>query len=107
MNPWMLLLAASMFEVLGAHGFQRLAVQHDVRGLVHTAGGFIPALYLLHEAMQSLPAALAYAAFSAMGTLGTLMVARLCFHRRIRAGQWAWMIVVIIAIVGADLTGGG
>ncbi|RJS91432.1 multidrug efflux SMR transporter [Salinisphaera sp. Q1T1-3] len=106
MIAWALLLLAGIFEVLGAHGFQRLARRRYGSGLALTCGGFAVALAFLHGAMQQIPAPIAYGVFTAVGTVGSVVSGRWLNGEPLPPRRLAWLTLVIGAMIGLKLSSG-
>lgn len=105
MSAWALLLVAGIGELVGFHGFQRVSAREYRCGPWLLVCGFALGLVCLHAAAQTLSLAIAYAVFSAVGTLGSLGLGRLFYGETISHARLAWLAMVLIAIVALRLTG--
>lgn len=104
MTPWALLIAAGLFEIAGITGFQQLSQRRYARGLPLTVLGFGLALTMLHWATQDLPLTLAYAVFTAVGTLGSVLLGAMFWGERLPASRLFWVALVVASLIGLKLT---
>ncbi|ROO26970.1 DMT family transporter [Salinisphaera japonica] len=103
MLAWAALVAAGVFEVVGVQGFQMLTRSRIVPGLARLVAGFGIGLTLLHMAAQQIPLGIAYAVFSAIGTIGSTLVGVFVWHETLGLRRGGWLCVVIGAIIGLKL----
>lgn len=101
---WLALLGAGLFEVVGVNGFQQLSLRRYKHGLPLTIAGFGAALALLHLATQSLSLTVAYAVFTAIGTLGGVTMGILLWNERLSMARIFWVGVVVVAIIGLKVS---
>lgn len=103
MLAWAALVGAGIFEVMGVHGFQLLTRSRILPGLACLLAGFGVGLALLHIAVQDIPLGVAYAVFSAIGTIGSTLVGVFVWHDTLGLRRGGWLCVVIGAIIGLKL----
>ena len=101
---WLALMGAGLFELIGVNGFQQLSFQRYRLGLPLTITGFGFALVLLHVATQELPLALAYAVFTAIGTLGGVFMGVVFWSERLSLARAFWVAFVVAAVIGLKVT---
>lgn len=100
MNPWILLVAAGLLEIVWAttlkttDGWQRLWPS------VLTLAAMIASFFLLARAMQRLPAGLSYTVWVGIGAVGTVIAGALLYKERLAMPQIVCIALVVIGIVG-------
>ena len=101
---WIYLFIAGIFEVIWAiglkysHGFSKL-----VPTLI-TIGGMLMSFYLLSLATKSLPIGTAYAVWTGIGALGTVILGIFLFHEPINLSRMAFLCFIFVGILGLKLT---
>lgn len=101
---WIALIGAGLFELIGVNGFQQLSIRRYRTGLPMTVFGFGIALALLHVATQELSLAVAYATFTAIGTLGGVVMGVVIWNERMSLARAAWVVVVVFAVIGLKIS---
>jgi len=66
--------------------------------------GFLVSFYLLAEAMQEIPAGLAYASWSGIGTIGIAIVGVFRFKEKINVLQLVFLSLILVGVVGLQLS---
>lgn len=100
---WLFLLIAGLFEVQWAvclkfsEGFSRLIPASA------TVAGMIASFWFLSLALKSLPLGTAYAVWTGIGTVGTLVAGILLFHERAGVLQILCVVLILAGIVGLRL----
>ena len=98
MDPWLTLVAAGVFEV----GFTTCLKLEErskwfmVPFLICAGISFT----LLSQAMETIPLGTAYAVWTGIGAVGTVLVGRLAFGEQLRPAAWALLGVVVATIIG-------
>ena len=98
MDPWLTLVFAGLFEV----GFTTCLKLEErskwfiVPFLICAAISFT----LLAQAMESIPLGTAYAVWTGIGAVGTVLVGALAFGERLKPAALGLLAVVVAAIVG-------
>ncbi len=101
---WTYLLVAGGFEVFWAlglkysHGFTRLVPS------LFTIMGMIASFYFLSLALKSLPLGTAYAIWTGIGTVGTVILGMLLFKEPMNITGVIFIGFIVIGIVGLKLT---
>ena len=62
--------------------------------------------FLLAVAMKTLPAGTAYAVWTGIGTVGTVILGIVLFGEAATAGRLACMLLILAGIAGLKMTGG-
>ena len=98
MDPWLILVFAGLFEV----GFTTCLKLEErskwfiVPFLICAGISFT----LLAQAMESIPLGTAYAVWTGIGAVGTVLVGALAFGERLRPAALGLLAVVVAAIFG-------
>ena len=76
--------------------------------MVACIGGcfFMPAVFLLGEAVKRLPAATVYATFVGVGTVGTAVVGMVFFHESTNLGRVFSLVLIVLGVIGLRLFSG-
>ncbi len=101
---WLYLFIAGIFEVIWAmglkysHGFTKLYPS------LITLGGMIISFYLLSLATKSLPIGTAYAVWTGIGALGTVILGIFLFNEPLSIQRIVFLGLILIGIFGLKLT---
>lgn len=100
---WIILIAAGIFEIGWAvglklsEGFTRVGVS------VATGAAMLISLGLLGLALRGLPLGVAYAAWTGIGTVGTVFAGILLFGEPVDLRRLACVAAIVAGIVGLKL----
>jgi quaternary ammonium compound-resistance protein SugE len=100
---WLILTIAGLFEVWWAvglrysHGFTKLVPS------VFTLIGMIASFYFLSLALKELPLGTAYAIWTGIGTIGTVIFGIILFKEPIDIIRMICILFIIVGIVGLKL----
>lgn len=101
---WGYLIIAGTFEVVWAialkysYGFSKLMPS------VVTIGGMIISFYFLSMATKTLPLGTAYAIWTGIGSLGTILLGIILFHEALTPLRIVFLSCILIGILGLKLT---
>lgn len=101
---WGYLIIAGTFEVVWAialkysYGFSKLMPS------VVTIGGMIISFYFLSMATKTLPLGTAYAIWTGIGSLGTILLGVILFHEALNPLRIVFLSCILIGILGLKLT---
>lgn len=101
---WVYLFIAGIFEVVWAiglkhsHGFTKLIPS------IVTIGGMMISFYLLALATKTLPIGTAYAVWTGIGALGTVILGIVLFHEPVNLMRVLFLFLILIGIFGLKLT---
>lgn len=101
---WIYLFIAGIFEVIWAmglkysHGFTKLYPS------LITLGGMVISFYLLSLATKSLPIGTAYAIWTGIGALGTVILGIFLFNEALSIQRIVFLGLILIGIFGLKLT---
>ena len=103
---WVYLVIAGIFEVVWAislkytHGFTRWLPS------VVTAVGTVISFYFLALATKALPIGTAYAVWTGIGTMGTIILGILLFHEQLTFPRLLFLALILAGIIGVKFTSG-
>lgn len=103
---WMYLFVAGIFEVVWAiglkytNGFTRLVPS------VVTVAGMIFSLFFLSLSLKTLPIGTAYAVWTGIGALGTVVLGMLFFGEPRDMLRIVFLLLIVTGIVGLKATAG-
>lgn len=103
---WLLLLIAGLFEVIWAvalkfsEGFTRLWPS------LITIAGMAISTYLLAQAAKILPIGTAYAVWTGIGAVGAVVLGILLLGEPRSLPRLLFVALIVIGIIGLNLTGG-
>jgi quaternary ammonium compound-resistance protein SugE len=100
---WVILFVAGLFEVAWAVGLKWSAGFTRFWPSVFTVGAMVVSLALLGLALRSLPLGTAYAVWTGIGAVGTVLVGVLWFGDPATAGRLACVGLIVAGIVGLKL----
>lgn len=101
---WVYLFIAGIFEVVWAvglkysHGFTKLYPS------ILTLGGMILSFYLLALATKTLPIGTAYAVWTGIGAMGTVLLGIVLFHEPLTALRIVFLLLIMAGILGLKFT---
>lgn len=100
---WLFLAVAGVFETCWAvslkysHGFTKLMPS------IMTVAGMIVSFYFLSLALKHLPLGTAYAVWTGIGTVGTLISGIIIFRESISIPQFLCVGLIVTGIIGLKL----
>jgi quaternary ammonium compound-resistance protein SugE len=100
---WILLIIAGLFEVAFAFCLGKAKESEGTSFYVWILMFFITSsvsMYLLYRAIQTLPIGTAYAVWTGIGAVGTVMVGMIFFKESIDFWRVFFIITLIASIVG-------
>ena len=97
---WFILIVAGMLEVVGVNGIQRLINGKKITGLIFMVFGFAISLTLLGIAMESIPLGVAYAVWTGMGTVGSVLLGMFFYNESKDIKRIFFLILIIVAVIG-------
>lgn len=101
---WIYLFIAGLFEVVWAialkysHGFTKLIPS------IVTIVGMMISFYLLSLATKTLPIGTAYAVWTGIGALGTVILGILFFNEPVNFLRILFMFFILLGILGLKIT---
>lgn len=102
--PWVVLVIAGVFEVGWAIGLKYTEGFTRLWPSVGTAAAMVVSVVLLGWAMRSLPVGTAYAVWTGIGAVGTVILGIVLFHESATAARLLCVALILAGIVGLKLT---
>lgn len=104
-SSWLYLISAGLFEIVWASGL-RSAFRGDHVVTAVVLGAMVASFSLLGAAMRSIPVGTAYAAWTGIGAIGTLVVGVIVFREPFTTARILSALLIIAGIVGLKLSSG-
>jgi quaternary ammonium compound-resistance protein SugE len=98
--PWIYLTLAGLFEIGWAIGLKYTDGFTRPLPTVLTAGSMIISVVLLGLAVKTLPIGTAYAIWTGIGTVGTVMLGILLFAEPVTAVRMGCIALIVTGILG-------
>lgn len=103
---WFMLVLAGLFEIAWAIGLKYTAGFTRLGPTIGTVAAMAVSVALLGLAMQSLPVGTAYAVWTGIGTIGTVLLGILLFGDAATATRLACIGLIAFGILGLKLIDG-
>lgn len=100
---WMYLLIAGLFEISWAVGLKFSHGFTQIIPSVLTVAGMIASFYFLSLALKNLPLGTAYAIWTGIGTLGTVIFGIILFKEPVTAVRLVCIALILSGITGLKL----
>lgn len=101
---WFILFLAGVAEVTWAVALKYADGFRNLVPSIITVAGYIASLILLSAALKNLNLGTAYAVWTGIGIIGTTVLGVFLFQEKISLIQVIFIIMIIIGIVGLNLT---
>ena len=101
---WVFLVVAGFLEVFWpsflklSEGFTKLDFS------IVTVAGMLASFYFLSQAMKTLPLGTAYAIWTGIGAVGSVLVGILVFKEPVTAARMFFTVLLLTGIIGIKLT---
>lgn len=103
---WVILFIAGLFEIAWAIGLKYTEGFTRLWPSVGTAAAMLVSIVLLGLAMRTLPVGTAYAVWTGIGAVGTVILGIVLFGDPANAGRLACVALIVCGILGLKLTSG-
>ncbi len=103
-SPWAVLVFAGLLEVCWAIGLKYTNGFTKLAPSVFTFITLVGSMYLLSKAAQSLPIGTAYAVWVGIGAVGAGIFGIILFREPVTILRIAFMILLVISILGLKFT---
>ncbi len=101
---WVFLACAGLLEVVWS-SFLKLSEGFTKLGYsVVTIAGMLASFYFLSQAMKTLPLGTAYAIWTGIGAVGSVLVGILVFKEPVTAARMFFTVLLLTGIIGIKLT---
>jgi quaternary ammonium compound-resistance protein SugE len=101
---WVLLVIAGVLEIGWAVGLKYTEGFTRVWPSIVTGVSMVASVVLLGLAMRSLPVGTAYAVWTGIGAVGTVVLGILLFDEPATSGRLACIVLIVSGILGLKLT---
>jgi multidrug transporter EmrE-like cation transporter len=103
---WFTLCTAGLLEVVGVILLKRItrSTKHRVAAWVILATVMAGSLYLLSLSLKSIPVGTAYAVWTGIGTVGSVVLGMLFFGETYTGRKLLYLASILVGIVGLRLT---
>lgn len=101
---WIILLIAGLFEITWAVGLKLSDGFTRLGPSLGTAVALIVSVWLLGVAAKTLPIGTAYAVWTGIGAVGTVLLGILFFHEPATPGRLVCLGLILVGILGLRLT---
>lgn len=102
---WMYLFIAGLFEISWAVGLKFTHGFSQIIPSVLTVIGMIASFYFLALALKHLPLGVAYAIWTGIGTIGTVIFGIIIFKEPVTAMRLVCIALIVSGITGLKLLG--
>lgn len=100
---WLILTLAGLFEVAWAIGLKYTDGFSRLWPSVGTIAAMVVSVLLLALAMKTLPVGTAYAVWTGIGSVGTVILGIVLFHEPATAARLGCMTLIVAGILGLKL----
>ena len=101
---WVFLACAGLLEVVWS-SFLKLSEGFTKLGFsIVTVAGMLASFYFLSQAMKTLPLGTAYAIWTGIGAVGSVLVGILVFKEPVTAARMFFTVLLLTGIIGIKLT---
>lgn len=104
MMVWALLFLAGIEEVIATIAMKYIDGARKKWPIVIMTIGFIFSFYCLSKAMQIVPAGVAYAVWTGVGSIGITVVGAFWFKERFALSQFISLALILIGVIGLRMT---
>lgn len=104
MNPWIYLIIAGICEVIWATMMKYSEGFTKITPSILTIIFIIISMILLEYAIRGIPLGTAYACWTAIGAIGTVIIGMLFFNESSSPIRLLFLFMVIAGIIGLKLT---
>lgn len=103
--PWLILLVAGLFEVCWAIGLKYTEGFSRFWPSVGTVAAMVASVGLLGLAMRTLPVGTAYAVWTGIGAVGTVLMGIWLFNEPATLARVLCLLLIIVGILGLKFIG--
>ncbi len=101
--PWFILFIAGLFEVAWAVGIKYTEGWTRLWPVVFTIGAMVASFYFLSVALKNIPMGTAYAVWTGIGTLGTVVYGIIFFKEPTDILRIVCILLIICGIAGLKI----
>ncbi|BAC15219.1 DMT family transporter [Oceanobacillus iheyensis] len=97
---WIILILAGLSEVVGVNGIQKVSAGKKKSGFAFLIIGFAVSLTLLSIAMSTIPLGVAYAVWTGMGTVGSVVIGMIFYNDSADRKRIFFLSLIVVAVIG-------
>lgn len=97
---WIILILAGLSEVVGVNGIQKVSAGKKKSGFAFLILGFAVSLSLLSIAMSTIPLGVAYAVWTGMGTVGSVVIGMIFYNDSSDRKRIFFLSLIVVAVIG-------
>ncbi|MBM7586091.1 quaternary ammonium compound-resistance protein SugE [Bacillus pakistanensis] len=101
---WFLLILAGIEEVVATIAMKYVDGLKKKSPIIVMVAGFAFSFYCLSRAMIVLPAGVAYAVWTGIGSFGIIMVGRFWFKEKLNPYQYVSLSLILLGVIGLKIT---
>lgn len=103
---WITLIIAGVFEVIWAIGMKYTENFTKLVPTIITVTGMVLSVYFLNKAMRDLPIGTAYAVWTGIGAIGTVVMGMLLFGESRDWSRIFFVLLILAGIIGLKVNSG-
>ncbi|WP_047979609.1 DMT family transporter [Ornithinibacillus contaminans] len=100
---WVYIVLAGLCEVLGVTGINKVNQKKSIGNFLFLIGGFSLSFLFLSLAMQTLPMGTAYAVWTGIGTVGSVIVGMIVYQESTDRWRILFIVMVLSAAIGLKI----
>ena len=100
---WFILIVAGLFEIVWALGLKSSLGFTRLWPSVMTIAAMVVSFYLLSIAMRSLPVGTAYAVWTGIGAVGTVVLGMLWYGDPVTVGRLLCLGLILAGLIGLKI----
>lgn len=101
---WLYLIIAGIFEIVWAMGLKYSQGFAKLLPSLITLGAMVVSFYFLALATKSLPIGTAYAIWTGIGALGTVLLGIILFNEPVNILRIVFLCLILVGIFGLKIT---
>lgn len=101
---WFILFLAGLLEVAWAVGFKWEPLASKPWAQVAVALSVVLSMVLLAVAIKQIPLGTAYAVWTGIGVVGTVIAGAVLFNEPLTSSRLAFLALILVGIIGLKLT---
>jgi quaternary ammonium compound-resistance protein SugE len=103
---WMYLLVAGIFEIGWTIGLKQMDNHKNLVWTVIFYISIITSFYFLQQALKYIPIGTAYAVYTSIGAIGTVLIGMIFFKEPATIIRIGFILLIIAGVIGLKLTSG-
>ncbi|MDF7671442.1 SMR family transporter [Orbaceae bacterium ESL0721] len=100
---WILILLASLFEILGSVGLTLFSKRGSISRLILYIGGFLFSFVFLYFSFNYLELSIAYPVWVGLGTSGAVLANMFLFNESKNGQRLVGLALIVVGVVGLKI----